>query len=116
MLYYDGMVGMAQKQQNIIKAKEGDFLARQPAINDKSRQMAQGRTISDLFVLKKASEDGYSNRSKSPNSTNLKEDETKKQNNTKTVNSFIERNFHKEVKKQAVKEEKAKKRNEEEDR
>ena len=65
---------------------------------------------------KKVSDDGYSNRSKSPNSTNLKEDEIKKQNNAKTVNSFIERNFHKEVKKQAAKVEKTKQRNEEEDR
>lgn len=71
MLYYDGMVGMVQKQERIVKEQANQNAEYKPLINEKSRQIAEGRTLSDLFKVKKPGEGepGYSdlrNNSKSP--------------------------------------------------
>ena len=72
---------------------------------------AQGRTFSDLFTVKRPS-DSYSNRSKSPNAHK----EAERKNTTEQVNSFIQRNYHKENKKRTDRELKEKQREEEADR
>lgn len=79
--------------------------------------MAEGRTFSDLFTIKKSVEgEGYGNKykSKSPNSAILSTEERKK--NVDQVNSFIERNYEKEKKKKADKDKTALERKEADDR
>jgi len=75
-------------------------------MNEKSRQMAEGRTFLDLFTVRRPVEgEGYSNRSRSPNSIALTLEEKKK--NAAQVNSFINRNYEKERKKKDDREKKA---------
>ena len=56
MLYYEAMVSMVQKQQKIVDHQNTEQAPQIPSINEKSRQIAQGRTLKDLFQPKKSAE------------------------------------------------------------